>query len=165
MDRSGIFYHDIPSAATPLNQYKMLTNQDFYVAYYYPVKVKINKEILANHSPSIDIQGILNDTVQYATFLADDLIKPGDWILMWCARNNGLPDRRYRPYWINVGEVIEYAVDDEPYTKLVVEYSGEIKHNPPFEINSPDIAETIYSTRYQAKHSAHYGLVLIMIGL
>lgn len=70
------------------------------------------------------------------TFLKDDDVQEGDWILSWKCEEDGSPDESVRMNWIYVDEVIKNGyLDGSNYTKLAV----QTKKNYfliPFELDS-----------------------------
>jgi HKD family nuclease len=70
------------------------------------------------------------------TFLKDDDIQEGDWILSWKCKEDGSPDESVRMNWMYVDEVIkEGYFDGSDYTKVAV----QIEQNDfliPFELDS-----------------------------
>jgi hypothetical protein len=137
-NHTGITLHESQPISS-LESYTPLTNHDFIVSWYYSYTPPINQEVIASTAPEISLAKLLNNDISYITLLEDDDIKPADWILLWRATKSGMPDRNTNPFWINIGSVIPKGSEDDPYTKIAVEYLGPQKQNPPFQIDSRSI--------------------------
>lgn len=70
-------------------------------------------------------------------FLEEDDVRPGDWVLCWACKNNGLPRKGGDVSWFYVHHVVSRGFDTDDYPKLV----GEAKPSflkrpaPPFALD------------------------------
>lgn len=108
--------------ATALDAYRPVSADEIYVCW-----------VLGDiaYTDQIVSPGTVNNSL---SFLESDMVLPDRWILCWTPRSNGLPDERYRPYWLHIDEVIEGGAQEAPYTKVAVERTGRAELPPPFEI-------------------------------
>ena len=74
----------------------------------------------------------------HMSFLEEDPVKDGDWILCWHAKRNGLPrtQRGDMAEWMYVHRVIPGGKDDEQYTKVAAETAKLKKPGEPFALNA-----------------------------
>jgi hypothetical protein len=127
-----------------LENYSPLTDHDFFVVCFLPYHPPINTKVVADHVPTLSVEDLLSNKIQYCTFLEEDEINSADWILLWQASKKRKPDGRTRPTWLHVGEVIPKGVSEEPYSKLVIDYYGPERPKPPFTLDDKTV-NAIYS--------------------
>lgn len=68
-------------------------------------------------------------------FSNEDLIKKGDWIILWKCTEKGIADKRQKLEWMCVDYVIENGVKDDLYKKLVFQSSDHDENEEPFKID------------------------------
>jgi hypothetical protein len=109
-------------------------NNGFHVAWYRPdPSVKLDADAIP----------VSEDVIEdWTVFLEDDdQIENNQWLLLWAARNDGLPNLAIRPTWMYVHEVISNAVQDNPYSKVALQRRDKLPgDNPPFHIGKPEAA-------------------------
>lgn len=89
-------------------------------------------------------------------FLEDDHVEPGDWILSWHSRNDGLPRKNGTISWLHVHHVVPHGIVDDTYTKLVGQASNLKCGAPPFQLDTPTkklIRAALESDRFSALRS------------
>lgn len=118
--KQGVIRND--SQSTALHAYRPVSTDEIYVCW-------VLGEI--TYTDQIISQGTVSNSL---AFLESDMVKTDRWILCWRPRNDGLPDERYRPYWLHIDEVVEKGAHEAPYTKVAVERTGRNELSPPFEI-------------------------------
>lgn len=111
-----------------LQEYQSVAPDEFYVCWV-AGEVQYNEDVVP--------MGMVNDAV---SFLEDDKVQPDRWILCWCARNDGFPDERRKPYWLHVDEVLPNGALDEQYTKLAIERNDRCQLPPPFELTDSAVS-------------------------
>jgi hypothetical protein len=82
---------------------------------------------------------------QSMTFLEDDEIARGKWILCWYSDKHGFPRPRTTPYWVRVDEVFDKGADDQMYSKLAVERNDQSEVAAPFDL-TPEVVRALYAT-------------------
>ncbi|RQS47484.1 phospholipase D family protein [Burkholderia sp. Bp8986] len=118
--KQGVIRND--AKASTLGAYRPISSDEIYVCW-------VSGEI--TYTDQIVSHGTVNSTV---SFLESDTVLPDRWILCWTSRTDGHPDKRHRPYWLHIDEVIEGGAHEAPYTKVAVERTGRAELPPPFEL-------------------------------
>ena len=93
-----------------------------HIVWYIPSDLDFNREAIAAVVPAIEFKSNGNDPKAYfsdwCTFLDEDSVNEGDWILCWRSTNYGLPDGRANLHWMQIHYVIPNGVNNTPWTKL-----------------------------------------------
>lgn len=107
--------------------FEPLTDQDFYIVWYYPASIEYTSNV--DH-----IKHLIDDEM---SFHKNDRIKANKWILAWRKTSKDTADKRAKPTWMYIDEVIEYGIDtkkNDNYNKLAISRSDKAKLAPPFEL-------------------------------
>jgi len=81
----------------------------------------------------------LAEHLDYVTLVEDDVIRKGDWLIVWVAKADGTPHLGRALYWLRVDALIHGGVfdgDEGAYTQLAATLPGSGNAVPPFEIAS-----------------------------
>lgn len=71
------------------------------------------------------------------TFLEQDEVRPGDWVLCWQANDDGRPRKKGDVSWMHVHHVIPKGSINDDYTKLVGQSKSLKVGAPPFRLDAP----------------------------
>jgi len=123
-----------------LEQFEPVTETDFYCTYHEAEELEINSAAMRKQvpekftSPDTDPYNLM---AYHLSFLEDDDVHPGHWILSWQAgQGTDVPDP-LEVDWMYVNAVIPNGAVDEvtSYTKLAVQWTdASAKGRPPFKI-------------------------------
>lgn len=105
------------------------------------VTTSLNEEQIRQAVPEIGSNDPSRYFTDFSTLAENDDVRAGDWLIMWAAKENGLPDQRYNPYWLRVDQVIPNGTgeDEAPYTQLAVTLPNDSESDkpetPPFKLD------------------------------
>jgi hypothetical protein len=127
------------------------TGTDFYIGYYQDGETEINRQALRAAAPDVytsESQDPDDFLANYLPFLKNDTVRPGHWLLMWHAGDEGeqrmdLVPNKLEVSWMYVNSVIPTGANDDPrgYTKLAVQWKGARGiGSPPFKIGKSEKA-------------------------
>ncbi|HDR8990144.1 TPA: phospholipase D family protein [Burkholderia vietnamiensis] len=123
--KQGVIRND--AKASTLGAYRPISSDEIYVCW-------VSGEI--TYTDQIVSHGTVNSTV---SFLESDTVLPDRWILCWTSRTDGHPDKRHRPYWLHIDEVIEAGAHEAPYTKVAIERTDRAELPPPFNLDDATV--------------------------
>ncbi|EKS9888570.1 phospholipase D family protein [Burkholderia pyrrocinia] len=123
--KQGVIRSD--AKASTLGAYRPISSDEIYVCW-------VSGEI--TYTNQIVSHGTVNSTV---SFLESDTVLPDRWILCWTSRTDGHPDKRHRPYWLHIDEVIEAGAHEAPYTKVAIERTDRAELPPPFNLDDATV--------------------------
>lgn len=105
-----------------------------HISWYQPIDLKYDTKAIGAIIP--DAHGVSPDHYfsDAMTFLEDDDIQVGDWILCWPTKNNGLPRDNGKLSWMQVHHVVPHGVSDD-YSKLAGQAADREKGTPPFHLD------------------------------
>lgn len=128
-----------PKKAQSLNDYLKNPIDRVHVAWYQQEdNVRYNTERVHKSEPATRNAKDLDDYFpDLMYFHKSDDIRPGDWILSWHCRNNGLPRKDGAVEWMFVHTVIPNGIQDDTYTKLVATVCGAPIPLDPFALTQP----------------------------
>ena len=132
----AIRYGDlIPDEAPSLLNF-VSGRERIHIVWYFDDDVKYNKEPFYAAVP----EAYGKEPEDYyangpMTFLEDDDVKPGDWILCWRANEDGMPHKTAKVEWYYVHHVISKMAKDEPYTKVAGQNGAIKKGSEPFKLD------------------------------
>jgi hypothetical protein len=107
-----------------------------HIAWYESYEPKYKKDVIwsrVEETAGVEPDKFFSKTL---TFLEEDEIKVGDWILCWHSRKDGFPYQRGDVSWMHVHHVVPESVDDSQYTKLVGQAKSLSCPPPPFDLDS-----------------------------
>jgi len=148
----GILRNDTPTCE--LIAYTPVSENELYVMWYRDVVVKFNYEELMAQDRELEEKNFNNVVNFYTTVLEEDNIKPDTWILLWQAKQDGMPMSMRHLQWMYVHQVVPQSVIDEPYTKIVLERKDKKRPTEPFDIKSKDVQDAIKSVLRKTEFSA-----------
>lgn len=105
------------------------SNNRIIIAWYGCSELEYDKNIESDFNEDED---------QHNTFLEEDEIYPGDWILNWKITQQNQPHKAVRPHWFKVTQCIPNGDTNEenfPYTKIAYEKNLHSNAVPPFNID------------------------------
>jgi len=128
-------------------EYDLLRNDDFYICWYETGEVEYSDQYQRFRS---DINDVMH-------FRNEDKIEEGSWVLAWKITNSFMPDKRNKPCWIFVHDVIKDGVieKDYLYRSCAIERKSKMKPNFPFVIDDQFI-KTFNSLITNEKHSKYF---------
>ncbi len=118
--KQGVIRND--ARTTELDAYRPVSADEIYVCW-----------VLGDiaYTDQIVSPGTVHNSL---SFLESDMVRPDRWILCWTPSSDGRPDKRCRPFWLHIDEVVEGGAQEAHYTKVAVERTGRAELPPPFEI-------------------------------
>ena len=108
----------------------------FHMVWYYEGEPSYNMEAIRAAIPHIahEFDTYCEDSL---SFLENDMVKEGDWLLTWNAYRNGLPQTgRNDIAWMYVHHVVSDGAREDEETKLAIEAAPLKKPNPPFRLDA-----------------------------
>ena len=146
--RNQAIAEGILSDENPLVQiedYMPLANVDIWIMWWRNVEVERNYKVLAAADINLREESFGGIVSNWTTALESDNIEPGSWLLMWLARGNGMPNLNAKPYWFYVHEAIPNAVEDESYTKMLLQRKDKNIPTVPFDLDRKEVAAALKS--------------------
>lgn len=116
--------------------YPFSRNPLFWVMWYQSGSIVFDEKLV--HEKTVGSLSEIKEHGTYTHVLPNDAVKEGDWLLLWRAKNNGLPyGRGGGLFWRYTHRLVSGAVTNWPeYTTGVFELPGAKKPRPPFELTS-----------------------------
>lgn len=107
--------------------YKVLTDNDFYICWYMTGGVKYSNEYKL----------ISKNIVDEIHFRKEDNVKIGKWVLIWKLTSANLPHKTEKPFWIFIHGVLEDAIieDNYPYPNCAYQINNQELPDEPFDLN------------------------------
>ena len=110
-----------------------------HICWYEESDDPYNKSAIDNTIPEakgIDPDDYFEDVL---LFLEEDDVRPGDWVLCWHRRKNGMPRKNGEVSWLYVHHVVSDGIKSDDYPKLVGEAKSRFLRRPlpPFELDEP----------------------------
>ena len=146
--RNQAIAEGILSDENPLVQiedYMLLADVDIWITWWRNVEVKRNYKVLAAADINLREESFGGIVKNWTTVLESDNIEPESWLLMWLARGNGMPNLSAKPYWFYVHEVIPNAVEDESYTKMLLQRKDKNIPTAFFDLDRKEVAAALKS--------------------
>ena len=110
------------------------SNNRIIISWYCNSDIKNSQDSESEFNPDQD---------DYITFLEQDEIYPGDWILRWRKTNANMPAKREKLYWLKVTNCIpkgDINKENLPYTKIAYQKTSQYAI-PPFIIENATVTE------------------------
>lgn len=120
------------STKAKFSDFELLTNDHFYISWY--------NEYGTTYSP--EAEKIKSEIDDESHFLPDDNIKKDKWVLSWRLTNKMVPDKKTKPNWVYIHEIISNGIieNDYEYTTLAFQKENTTVPEPPFELTADVIS-------------------------
>jgi hypothetical protein len=122
---NGIFPKKITNDIS-FSTFELLSDKQFYVAWYQPTDCEYSEDIKA-------MKSVLGDDIHFRT---SDNVEKNKWVLTWRITNKSKPNKKTPLSWLYIDEIFENGIVDKgyDYKKCAFERTDKLKPAPPFEI-------------------------------